>query len=332
VTSKGFIVRAAVVWAACLGTEAGLAAEPVPPHIIYGSFTAERQPDGNTILFEDKDGLVVIDTGRHLDHQDKILAYARSRDKPIRTIVNSHWHLDHSGGNAELRAVHPTARLYTSNAVLAALDGFLARGLERARARLADPGLAETERAEAKLGVDAIQDRRNLIPDVAVTGPMDLQLADRVLKLNLAVKAATDGDVWIYDPATRTVIVGDLVVLPAPFFDTACPDGWSRALGEIAAIPFTTLVPGHGTPMSRIQFDTYRMAFDKLLACGKTKAIKQACIDGWLADASSLLASDQDRKDAQMLLDYYVDEILRSPEKKDEYCGSVAVRPEALPR
>src|SRR6188768_3665348 len=106
-----------------------LAATPAPK-LIPGQFALDRNPDGNTIVFEDARGLVVVDSGRHKEHQAAILDYAKARGKPIVAIVNTHWHLDHSGGNQELRAAFPDARIYTSNAVAGALDGFLARSLE----------------------------------------------------------------------------------------------------------------------------------------------------------------------------------------------------------
>jgi glyoxylase-like metal-dependent hydrolase (beta-lactamase superfamily II) len=293
-----------------------------PPQIVEGSFTAGRQPDGNSVIFEDETGLVVVDTGRHLEHQAKILALADQAGKPIRAIVNTHWHLDHSGGNAELRARHPKARLHTSNAIVGALERFLARSLVGARARLEDPKLTEAEKAEVRLGVDAIEDRGNLLPDVAVTGSTSLPLGDRALELHLAPRAVTEGDVWIWDSATKTLVAGDLVVLPAPFFDTACAEGWRRALAVISEMPFETLIPGHGPPMSREEFDVYRTAFDRLVDCAGSVRRKSECVTGWQRDAAKLLATEQDRTDAQMLLDYYVDAILRSSEKTAEFCGA----------
>ena len=297
------------------------AGDLAPIKIIPGYFGEARAPDGNTIIFEGNDGLAVVDTGRHLDHQEKILAYARERGKPIAVLVNTHWHLDHSGGNAEIRAAHPGAKLHTSNAVDGALEGFLARSLARARARVADPKVPEEQKVEARLGIAAMEDRRNLLPDVPVTGPAELDVGGRRLRLRLARRAATDGDVWLYDPATRTAVVGDLVVVPAPFFDTGCAQGWKAALADIEKAPFTTLIPGHGPSMTRAQFTAYRNAFDRLADCADGSAAKETCIDGWLADAAEFLATDQDRKDARALLDYYFAEILRSPEKKAEFCG-----------
>src|SRR6185295_17664246 len=76
------------------------------PTVIAGAFPTDRGPDGNTIILHAPRGLIVVDTGRHPAHQDKLLAYARQAGAPIAAIVNTHWHLDHSGGNAELRAVY----------------------------------------------------------------------------------------------------------------------------------------------------------------------------------------------------------------------------------
>jgi glyoxylase-like metal-dependent hydrolase (beta-lactamase superfamily II) len=156
---------------------------------------------------------------------------------------------------------------------------------------------------------------------VPVTGPTTLALGKRKLELRLAPRAATEGDIWIYDPATRTLVAGDLVVIPAPFFDTACADGWRRALDEIARVPFATLIPGHGARMGRADFELYRTAYGKLVDCAQGKAAKSVCIEGWLSDAAKFLPAEQDRTEARELLDYYLDNILRSPAKTKEFCG-----------
>jgi glyoxylase-like metal-dependent hydrolase (beta-lactamase superfamily II) len=66
----------------------------------------------------------------------------------------------------------------------------------------------------------------------------------------------SDGDVWIFDRESRTLISGDLVTLPLPLFDTACPEGWQQALSRVADVDFETLAPGHGEPMSRETFSS----------------------------------------------------------------------------
>ena len=58
-----------------------------------------------------------------------------------------------------------------------------------------------------------------------------MRIAGRIVDVHLAKFAATEGDVWLYEPKSKTVIAGDLVVGLVPFMDTACPEGWSKALG-----------------------------------------------------------------------------------------------------
>src|ERR1700745_4252468 len=90
-----------------IAASAGLAhgASELAPdvHLMPGKFVAGTQPDGNTVVFTAPDGLVVFDTGRHPEHTQQIVDFASAAKKPVVAIVNSHWHLDHVGGNGMLR-------------------------------------------------------------------------------------------------------------------------------------------------------------------------------------------------------------------------------------
>jgi len=306
----------------------GACEEPPAPdlHLIEGTFSTAIGPDGNTVVFDAPDGLVVVDAGRHVTHSDKILAYARERGLPITVIVNTHWHLDHATGNQDLTAVYPDARLYTTRAVEGALDGFLAASAARGEQALNDPDLSEADRTRRLRGLNTIRERVSLIPDVPVDGPMTLRVTGRDLELKVTHHAVTESDVWIWDPATHTVIAGDLVTLPAPLFDTGCPIGWLAALDAIAAEPLQRLVPGHGYVMDPDEFRTYRSAFENLIACAEARD-GATCAEGWLADAAPLLdkAAGRDFGDpeyAKAAVTYYVDEILRSADRRAEFCGT----------
>ena len=132
-------------------------------------------------------------------------------------------------------------------------------------------------------------------------------IAGRPLSVRIAADAVTDADVWLYDEATGTAIVGDLVTLPAPFFETACPARWQQALDEVWAAPFRLAVPGHGAPMTRAQFDTYRRAFAGFRACVGSDRAAAACAAGWTRDVGALLGDDADRREASEYATYYVD-------------------------
>ena len=292
--------------------------------LIPGGFEAGRQPDGNSVLFVGGDGLVVVDSGRHSAHQAKIVAFATERKLPIVALVNTHWHLDHTGGNAELRRAFPSLEIHASRAVDGALSGFLADGRAQMTAALAKPGIDPVVADEMRTDLAAIDEPNALRPDVPVEASSMVRLGGRELSMRLAKHAATEGDVWLLDPKTRVVVAGDLVTLPAPFLDTACVEGWQRALGEIAKVEFTRLVPGHGEPMTTADFGRYRRSFDRLIGCAASDAEASRCADGWLADIGSLIA-EGDRKLGRSLVEYYIVNILRAaPERRSRYCQKPA--------
>lgn len=288
--------------------------------LVPGDWQRGRGPDGNSVLLDASAGLIVVDTGRHPAHQQAILAAARARGKPIAAIVNTHWHLDHTGGNQEIRAAFPKAEIIASEAVDGALGGFLKRSRAGAEAFLASGKASPEQAADAKLDFAAMDDAADLRPTRPVRANGTMAIAGRRFDVRLERYAATAGDVWLYDPKERLAIVGDLVVGLAPFMDTACPQGWRAALGRIAAAPFSTLVPGHGAPMDRAAFTRWRAAFDNLLDCAAGTAARQACIDGWMRDAAPLIPA-ADRERVPGMIGYYIDTRLRAaPDERNRYC------------
>lgn len=288
-------------------------------HFVEGGFSRGQGPDGNSYVFDAPDGLIVIDTGRHPGHSALILDYARSRGARITTVINTHWHLDHTTGNTEIKAAFPEATVYATGAIKDALAGFLARGAAESEAMLAAEGLSPADRAELERGVATVRNPAALLPDVVVAEPTRIPVDGRDLELFMAERAVTAADLWIWDPATQTVIVGDLVTVPAPFFDTACPSGWRAALDAIEAKPFERVAAGHGAVLTRADYFIWRKAFDALLACANEQAGAQ-CAEGWLAGAAPFIA-EKDKDLARAMIVYYVDEIIRSPTKAAEFCA-----------
>ncbi|MGW8392016.1 MBL fold metallo-hydrolase [Pseudoduganella sp. HUAS MS19] len=324
------LLLAAIAPVAALAAEPATAGMPAPhpqaPYtFIEGKVPENAQPDGNSIVFEGANEFLVIDTGRHPEHTDKIIAVAKARNKPITAIINTHWHLDHATGNARIRAAYPGAKLYTSTAIEGALKGFLSRNVDKAKARLDDPTVPESSKVDTRLYLNAISDPANLIPDLPVKGTMSVRLGGRELWLHLAKHAATEGDVWVHDAASKTVFVGDLVVVPLPFFDTGCAEGWRQALAEIDRVDFQTLVPGHGLPMDHATFSSYRSAFDAFTACAASTQPTASCVATWMQKASAFVAMHPDRKYTETALTYYVDQVLRAPARRAELCGKPSI-------
>lgn len=286
--------------------------------LVPGSLAPGRAPDGNSVLIAAPRGWILVDTGRHPDHLARIRAAAAGR--PIAAIVNTHWHLDHSGGNAELRADDPGLTIVATDAVDAALTGFLARGRAQAAALLASGEATPAHSEDLRLDIAAVDDAASLRPTDPVRSSGRRAVAGRRLDLRVAPFAATAADLWLWLPRARLVVAGDLVVAPVPFLDTACPDGWRRALAAIDRTPFETLVPGHGAPMTHSAFATWRRAFERLLDCAAGAASRDACVAGWMADASTFIAPEA-RPRISRLVGYYLDTRLRAPpEERARFC------------
>jgi glyoxylase-like metal-dependent hydrolase (beta-lactamase superfamily II) len=282
-----------------------------------------RGPDGNTVIIDAPDGLIVIDTGRHASHSDAILAFATEKKRPIAAIINTHWHLDHSSGNGRVKAAHPQARVYTTTAIDKALapGGFLARNLEDARKTLAstaDP----VRRDEIQIFITTMEARSDLRADVPLSKSGPMQFAGRPLDVQVTDQAVSDADVWLFDKATRVAVIGDLVTVPVPYFETACPERWRASLDEVWATPFETAIPGHGRPMTRAQFDTYRQAYGAFVSCVQSSAAPAQCSSGWVEGIGSLIGDDPDRRKAIAAnADYYVG-YLRSNGGKAPDCAA----------
>ena len=289
-------------------------------HLVPGSVPLDKGPDGNSVFLDAPEGLILVDTGRHPEHAEKLLAYAKLRGKPIAAIVNTHWHLDHTTGNLDIRQAHPDAHVYATKAIDGALKGFLARGRDQGEKRLADPDTPADQKAQILRGRSRIDNPASLRPTITVGKAGKMKIAGRKLEVHVAPFAVTEADLWLYDSKARLAIVGDLVVDIVPFMDTACPDGWKRALDELAATKFVTLIPGHGAPMDRAQFLQWKGAFDAFVDCGKSARPKEACIAGWQRDAAPFVGASH-REYVAQAAGYYLETRLRSsPAEQEKYC------------
>lgn len=314
------MIKLLMAAAAMLGVTA---AAPADFHLIPGQVTPNTGPDGNSIFLDTRNGLILVDTGRHPEHRDKLLAYAKSRGRPIVAIVNTHWHLDHTTGNAEVRAAYPAAQIYGTSAIEGAVVGFFPASRKGAEEYLKSGKASAATRAEIERGIYVMDHPDSLRPTEVVAASRSLAIGGRKLDIHVAPFAATEADLWLYDPTARLAIVGDLVVDLVPFMDTACPDGWLKALDAVAATPFVTLIPGHGAPMDRAAFLNWKAAFSNFVDCGRSARPVAECVAGWETDAARFI--DESRRTyVREAAQYYVESRFRSaPAERQKYCKSL---------
>lgn len=284
--------------------------------LVGGGFAPGRSPDGNSLILYGPEGSILVDSGRHAEHLAAIEQGLTSLGFPLVAIVNTHWHLDHVSGNPALKAAHPGVKVYATSAIDGALAGFLAKSAESSRKALAEGAIPATAIPDVEGDLATIARGAELRPDIVVDESRDLRIAGRPLSLRVAHHAATTRDLWIYDAAERRAIVGDLVTVPVPFLDTACPEGWLKALDAVATSGATEVVPGHGPIMPIADFGIWRRGFSDFVACARGTGALEGCSAGWLAGAAKWIGGDTAR--AKAMADYY-GELIRS-KKLDGYC------------
>lgn len=288
--------------------------------LLPGRFPRDRQPDGNSLVLEGRDGLLVIDSGRHAEHTQALLDFAARRGRPITTVLNTHWHLDHLGGNARLRQALPGLEVVGSPAVARAITLRFPGYRRDLEAMLADTKTTAEVREMVRVDLALYDRAAALLPTRPIDGPpQGLTLTGRTVTVGHET-AASDGDLWVLDRKSGVLAVGDLVTLPVPFLDTACPARWREALARVDALPFERLVPGHGPAMDRPTWRRWRAGFDALMDCAATDAPARACSARWVEDLGPLLAP-ADHAVAHGMIGHYFAQRLRAADR-DRLCGA----------
>ncbi len=172
--------------------------------------------------------VAVVDTGGSLPVGRALRRALRATtDKPVCYVINTHVHPDHIFGNAAFADGHP---VFVGHARLAA--AMAARGANYRHALVRDLGQAA--------------DSPIVPPTLEVRDVRELDLGGRKLQLRAWPTAHTDNDLTVYDEATGTLWLSDLLFIGhLPVVDGSLK-GWLADLAEIAKLSPRRVIAGHG--------------------------------------------------------------------------------------
>jgi glyoxylase-like metal-dependent hydrolase (beta-lactamase superfamily II) len=226
--------------------------------------------DGNSIAVVTDHDILVFDSNVLPATARNVLTEIRKlTSKPVRYVVNSHWHPDHWDGNEmyakefpdlEIIANQETRRLMESTMKVyvktlehqsAQADQEIANDLKTGKSSDGTV-LSEKDRKDLqeqqRLGRDFMSEYRSMhpvLPTLTYGDKLTLFHGGREFRIMHFV-GNTVGDTALYLPKEKTLLTGDLLVYPVPYCADSHPTAWIESLRTLARLDATTIIPGHG--------------------------------------------------------------------------------------
>jgi glyoxylase-like metal-dependent hydrolase (beta-lactamase superfamily II) len=290
--NKSLLVRVGIAALATTGiwlahTQTARGPQPLSIEKVRDDLYAIIGDGGNVAVYLTNDGAIVIDDKYEQDNAQILEKVKSVTDKPIRYVLNTHQHGDHTGGNAKM----------------------LAAGVE----------IIAQKNARANMAAGEMPG----VPRVSFTDETEVFLGGKEARAHYFGRGHTNGDAVIYFPADHVIHTGDLFtvgtsnapVTVAPFIDYTAKGSvveWTKTIDGIlnSGWDFDTVIPGHG-PVSkkadliayRKNFETMRMRTSGMVQSGQSKddiSKMLAAEFGWAIGPNSLGARSIDPMIAEL--------------------------------
>src|SRR5579864_6227523 len=234
---------AAIVAASEVAAPAAAAQNP-EPHTGQPAVVKQIAPDlyfffdfdgSNSIFLVTDAGVLVIDTREHPRAGAELIAQIRRvTDKPIKWVINSHFHGDHTFGNAAFQAAGANfvAQQETARIMRLVQPKEMARRRDYFKENHYDPN-------EVKL----------ILPDVTFDKEMSIYLGGREIRLMYFGPGQQAGDTFVLFPHDRALVTPGAFTshsMPNMAFTTSV-DNWIQMLDKVAARKdYDVILPAHG--------------------------------------------------------------------------------------
>jgi glyoxylase-like metal-dependent hydrolase (beta-lactamase superfamily II) len=219
----------------------GAATSKISVQPLRGNISVLIGSGGNIAVLDGRDGKVLVDAGLVGSRPKIMTALARISPRPTRYVINTHWHFDHTDGNAWLHAAGATIV-----------------GHENTRKRLSTrQRVADWKFTFSPAPVGAL-------PTTVFKQEQTLRLNGTTLSLKYLGPSHTDSDISVYFPAADILHVGDTWWNGHyPFIDYSTGGsigGMIRATeANLARVTDKTLIiPGHGPVGNKSDLRAYR--------------------------------------------------------------------------
>ena len=235
--------------------------------IADGVYYASGGVGSNNVVVVNDDDVLIVDTGTTPQAARNFLADIKTlTDKPVRYVINTHFHYDHVDGNQIFgpdvqiiahdyvrtaistfdvlkREPYNTSQLVNVPAQIDRLKQQVSAERDTAKKATLSAQLAATERNFAQL-----KELKPTPPTMTYSSKLVLHRGDREIDLLFLGRGHTGGDTVVFLPKEKIVVTGDLMESRLAYMGDAYFDEWVATLEALKKIDFDLVLPGHGIP------------------------------------------------------------------------------------
>jgi cyclase len=237
--------------------------EKVGEGVYYATSAGVMNVGANSPIFVNDDEVLMVESSitpaaaRAMVNDIKAIT-----NKPIRYVVDSHYHYDHAHGNqvfissATVIGHENTYKRLQTNVLeqytfLTSVQPVPARvdGLKQRLAQEKDPEQKAAIERQIKSSLDyleQVKETKVTPPNLTLDRRMTLYRGSREIQIIYLGRGHTDTDIVVYLPKERMIATGDLMESVISYMGDSYPDEWIATLDRLRAIDFDTVLPGHG--------------------------------------------------------------------------------------
>jgi glyoxylase-like metal-dependent hydrolase (beta-lactamase superfamily II) len=237
--------------------------EKVVDGVFYATASGAMTVGSNSPVIVTDDETLVIDSEITPAAARALVADLKAvTTKPVRYVVDSHYHYDHAHGNqvftrdAQVIGHDNTRRRMLTNVLeqytyLSSVQPVPAR-VEALKQRIAQENdaqqkaLLERQVTNSLAYLDQVKETIVTPPNLTFDKTMTLYRGGREIRILYLGRGHTDTDVVVYLPKERIVCTGDLMESVVSYMGDSYPEEWIATLDRLKAIDFDTVMPGHG--------------------------------------------------------------------------------------
>lgn len=240
-------------------------------------------PQSNTLVVIGAREVLVVDSCYLPSAAAEDIAQIKKWTKlPVRYLVNTHWHYDHTMGNGAYHDAFPGLTIVAHVETQKQIRGYNPQWFAGFSGRAAkfqamlDKGedehgkkLSAGERDDLKGAIAglapvaaefrALAGRTDLAPTLAFDREIAFDLGDRDVRVMFLGRGNTAGDAVVYLPRERIVATGDLVDHPVPYLGGGYPVDEIATLEALLRLDIATVVPGHGNVLAGTAYVTQEL-------------------------------------------------------------------------